>query len=96
MRRRSPVSRGTSVLPSVETRDQFDIVRRGDPYHVARHDPRRARTAGSALVLALSGGQVLLPFVVTCANSRCKGHRLVGGLPSAAELAAATPSIPPL
>jgi hypothetical protein len=81
-RRRSSLRRDTLVLPSAEG---------GDPYHVARHDPQRARTSEGDFVLALSGKQALLPFVVTCLNQQCKGHWLVAGAPSAAELAAATP-----
>lgn len=81
-RRRSSLRRDTLVLPSVEG---------GDPYHVTRHDPLRARTSEGDFVLALSGKQALLPFVVTCLNQQCKGHWLVAGAPSAAELVAATP-----
>ena len=47
MQRRSALRRITLVLPSVETVYPFNVTRRGDPYHVARHDPRRARTSGS-------------------------------------------------
>ncbi len=83
-RRRSSLRRDTLVLPSVEG---------GDPYHVARHDPQRARTSEGDFVLALSGKQALLPFVVTCLNLRCKGHWLVAGAPSAADLVAATPPV---
>jgi len=92
--RRSALRRATPVLPSVETVDEFNITQRGDPYHVPRHDPRRARTSESDFVLALSGAQAILPFVVTCPSLPCRPERrhwLVGGLPSAAELAAATP-----
>jgi hypothetical protein len=81
-RRRSSRRRETLVLPSVEG---------GDSYHVARHDPRRARTSAGDFVLALNRERALLPFVVTCLNLGCKGHWLVAGAPSAAELAAATP-----
>ena len=87
VRRRSALRRTTLVLPSVEG---------GDPYHVGRHDPRRARTAGGDFVLALSGAQAILPFVVTCLNLRCRRHWLVAGAPAAADLAAATPPAPPL
>lgn len=80
--RRSPLRRDTLVLPSVEG---------GDPYHVARHDPQRARTSAGDFVLALSGEQAILPFVVTCLNLRCRRHWLVAGTPSAAELAVASP-----
>lgn len=85
--RRSSRRRETLVLPSVEG---------GDSYHVARHDPRRARTSAGDFVLALSGKQALLPFVVTCLNLGCKGHWLVAGAPSATELASATPPATPL
>ena len=85
--RRSSLRRDTLVLPSVEG---------GDPYHVARHDPRRAKTSEGDFVVALSGKQALMPFVVTCLNLRCKGHWLVAGAPSAAELAVATPPATPL
>jgi hypothetical protein len=80
--RRSSRRRETLVLPSVEG---------GDPYHVARHDPQRARTSEGDFVLALTEKQALLPLVVTCLNLQCKGHWLVAGTPSATELAAATP-----
>jgi hypothetical protein len=86
-RRRSALRRATSVLPSVEG---------GDPYHVARHDPRRARDADSDFVLALEGTDAVLPFVVTCPNPLCERHWLVGGAPSAAELSAATGPATPL
>jgi hypothetical protein len=86
-KRRSALRRSTSVLPSVEG---------GDPYHVARHDPRRARTAESEFVLALSGGQATLACVVTCPRRGCQRHWLVAGAPSAAELASASPSGPPV
>ena len=92
--RRPAVRRATSVLPSVETVDQFGITRRGDPYQVPRHDPRRARMSDSDFVLALSEAQAILPFVVTCPSLACRpyrGHWLVAGLPSGAALAAATP-----
>jgi hypothetical protein len=81
-RRQSTVRRDTLVLPSVEG---------GDPYHVTRHDPRRARTADGEFVLALSGPQAILPFVVTCRKRGCQRHWLVGGAPSAAELAGVSP-----
>lgn len=86
-KRRSALRRDTLVLPSVEG---------GDPYHVARHDPQRARASGGGFVLALSGKQALLPFVVTCLNLECKGHWLVAGAPSPVELAAAIPPATPL
>jgi hypothetical protein len=92
--RRSTLRRATSVLPSVTTVDQLGITQRGDPYHVPRHDPRRARASDTDFVLVLSEAQALLPFVVTCPSPACRPHRrhwLVAGLPSAAELAAATP-----
>jgi hypothetical protein len=85
--RRSSRRRETLVLPSVEG---------GDPYHVARHDRRRARTSEGDFVLALNEKPALLPFVVTCLNQRCNGHWLVAGAPSAAEVAAATPPATPL
>ncbi len=93
--RRPSVRRATSVLPSVETTDQFNITQRGDPYHVGRHDPRRATSADHGdFVLALSQAQARLPFVVTCPSLACRRHRrhwLVAGLPSEAALAASTP-----
>jgi hypothetical protein len=93
--RRSALRRSTSVLPSVEIVDQFGITQRGDPYHVARRDPRRdTRSEHGAYVLALSGAQALLPCVVTCPSVPCRPHRrhwLVAGLPSETALAAATP-----
>ena len=85
--RRPALRRTTLVLPSVAG---------GDPYHVARHDPRRARTAGGDFVLALSGAPAIRPFVVTCLNPACQGHWLVAGAPAAADLALATPPAPPL
>jgi hypothetical protein len=86
-RRRSALRRDTLVLPSVEG---------GDPYHVARHDPRRARTSDGEFARALSGMQAILPFVVTCLNRECRRHWLVAGVPSTAELPAATPPATPL
>ena len=85
--RRPALRRATSVLPSVETTDQFGLTQRGDPVYVGRHDPHRARASDHELVLALSGPGALAPFVVTCPNRACRRRWLVGGLPSEAELA---------
>jgi hypothetical protein len=95
--RDSVVRRATSVLPSVETIDEVGITERGDPYHVSRHDPRRARgVERGPYVLALSGPGALQPFRVTCPDLRCRRHCLVGGLPSEAEFSDAGLSQPPV
>ncbi len=84
--RRPALRRAMSVLPSVETTNQFGLTQRGDPYHVGRHDSLRARASDREFVLALSGPQALLPFVVTCPNRGCKRRWLVAGLPSEGQL----------
>lgn len=86
--RRSAVRRVTLVLPSMEGVDQLGITQRGDPVHVSRHDPRRARGGESgAWMLALGRAQALEPCVVTCPNLACRRRWLVAGLPRETEFA---------
>jgi hypothetical protein len=81
VQRRPSLRRATSVLPTVEGTDQFGNTRRGDPYRVARHDPRRAKASDGEFRLALGEADAHDPIVVTCPNQRCRRHWLVAGLP---------------
>jgi hypothetical protein len=59
----------------------------GDQARAARRSPSRVRQMGKGLSLALSGDVAAAPFVMSCANLRCRRRYLVESAPTAEIMA---------